>query len=103
IMHRKALNYPPFSRIIHVRISGKDKNKTRRYTQELGAVFHTIKKRDKDLLKSIEILGPIEASLQKIASFYRWQILLKGNSSQSLHRITSENSIVLQVANSFKR
>ncbi|MBW1815364.1 MAG: hypothetical protein JRJ39_17495, partial [Deltaproteobacteria bacterium] len=63
IVHRKALNYPPFSRIIHVRISGKDKNKTRRYTQELGAVFHTIKKRG----------------------------------------ITSENSIVLQVANSFKR
>jgi len=86
IVHRKALNYPPFSRIIHVRISGKDKNKTQRYTQELGAVFHAIKKRDKDLFKSIEILGPIEASLQKIASFYRWQILLKGNSSQSLHQ-----------------
>ncbi|MBW1847247.1 MAG: hypothetical protein JRJ27_08940, partial [Deltaproteobacteria bacterium] len=51
-----------------------------------GAVCQAIRKRDKDLLKSIEILGPIEASLQKIASFYRWQILLKGNSSQSLHQ-----------------
>jgi primosomal protein N' (replication factor Y) len=86
IVHRKSLNYPPFSRIIYVRISGKDENKTRQYAQGLGAACHTIRKREKGLLKSIEILGPIESTLQKIATYYRWQILLKGTSSQYLHQ-----------------
>lgn len=86
ITYRKALNYPPFSRIIHIRISGKDKNKTSQYAKDLGSACNAIRKRKKAFLKSIEILGPIEASLQKIATYYRWQILLKGMSSQSLHQ-----------------
>ena len=85
ITYRKALNYPPFSRIIQIRISGKDKDRTSRYAKDLGDICHVIRKRKKTFLKSIEILGPIEASLQKIATYYRWQILLKGISSKSLH------------------
>jgi primosomal protein N' (replication factor Y) len=80
------LNYPPFSRFIHIRISGKDKAQTRKYAHELGGVCHTLRKK-KNLETSIEILGPIEASLQKIANHYRWQVLLKGSSSQLLHQL----------------
>jgi len=86
ITYRKALNYPPFSRIIHIRISGKDRMKTRRYAKDLGAMCHAVRKKGKIFLASIEVLGPVEASLQRIAKQYRWQILLKGSTSKSLHQ-----------------
>jgi primosomal protein N' (replication factor Y) len=37
------------------------------------------------LYRSIEILGPIEASLPRIAQFFRWQILLKSVRTKALH------------------
>lgn len=86
IGYREALNYPPFSRIIHIRISGKDKEKARRYANDVGMVCNAIQKREPLFQKAIEILGPLEASFKKIASQYRWQILLKGMDSKSLHQ-----------------
>jgi primosomal protein N' (replication factor Y) len=34
----------------------------------------------------LEILGPVEAPLYRIAGKYRWQILVKGLEVQPLHR-----------------
>jgi primosomal protein N' (replication factor Y) len=34
----------------------------------------------------LEILGPIEAPIPKIAKYYRWQIFLKGQNVKPLHR-----------------
>ncbi|MGD2151451.1 MAG: primosomal protein N', partial [Desulfobacterales bacterium] len=47
---------------------------------------NALKKNNRSFLKSVEILGPIEASLPKIAKQYRWQILLKCPSIKQLHR-----------------
>ncbi|MBW2643009.1 MAG: hypothetical protein JRC89_06485, partial [Deltaproteobacteria bacterium] len=46
----------------------------------------TLKNNNRSFLKSVEILGPIEASLPRIAKRYRWQILLKSPSIKQLHR-----------------
>jgi primosomal protein N' (replication factor Y) (superfamily II helicase) len=86
IVFRKSLNYPPFSRMVQLKISGKDPEKTRQHAQVIGDLCHTLRKNDPSFLKSVEILGPIEASLPKIAKQYRWQILLKCPSIKQLHR-----------------
>jgi len=83
---RKALNYPPFSRMVQLKISGKSKEKTRRYAETLGDLCKSVQKSNISFSKLVEILGPIEASLPRIAGKYRWQILLKGMSVKPLHQ-----------------
>ena len=87
---RKALNYPPFSKMIQLKISGKDKSKTRDQATHLGDLCRTLKTADSSLYGSVEIMGPIEASLTKIARRYRWQILLKGISVKALHKFIGQ-------------
>jgi primosomal protein N' (replication factor Y) len=38
----------------------------------------------------VDILGPIEASLTRIARRYRWQILLKGTNTRMLHQFVDQ-------------
>ena len=83
---RENLNYPPFSRMVQLKISGKNKEKTRQHALALGDLCFYLKKTDKSFLRSLEILGPIEAPIPKIAKHYRWQIFLKGQNVKPLHR-----------------
>jgi primosomal protein N' (replication factor Y) len=87
---RKTLNYPPFSRMIQLKISGKDKLKTQAHAKQLGDSCHALKKRNLELYASVELMGPIAASLTKIAEQYRWQILLKGVRAKALHQFVSQ-------------
>ncbi len=83
---RKALNYPPISRMIQLKISGKNKEKTRRHAHAVGELCRIVHAGNQSFLKAVEILGPIEASIPRIASRYRWQILLKGMGVKPLHQ-----------------
>ncbi|MDM8552712.1 primosomal protein N' [Desulfobacterales bacterium HSG2] len=86
VAFRKALSYPPYSRLIQLRISGKEKGKTRDFAREMGNICKELQKSDESFSASVQILGPIEAPVSKIAKRYRWQILLKGLSAGPLHR-----------------
>jgi len=44
----------------------------------------------------VDILGPIEAPVPKIAGRFRWQILLKGREIKQLHRLA--RTIVIENA-----
>jgi primosomal protein N' (replication factor Y) len=83
---RKSLHYPPFSRVVQIKISGKNKENTRQHAQTVGDFCNALKQKNRSLSRSLEILGPIEAPLFKIAKQYRWQILLKGLEVRALHR-----------------
>jgi len=83
---RKALNYPPFSRMIQLKISGKDKKMTGQHAQILGDLCRTVQVSNQYFLKTVQILGPIEASIPRIARRYRWQILLKSMGAKPLHK-----------------
>jgi primosomal protein N' (replication factor Y) len=72
--------------MVQFKISGKEPEKTRRHAQAMGNLCRILKKNNRSFSKSVEILGPIEASLPKIAKRYRWQILLKCSSIKQLHR-----------------
>lgn len=89
IVFRQALNYPPFSRLVQLKISGGDKVKTREFAEIMGDICNDLRKGDESFLASVEILGPVEASIFKIAKRYRWQILLKGNTGP-LHQFVRQ-------------
>ncbi len=83
---RRALRYPPFSRLIQIKISGREKEKTEESARELGMRCKRLKSEEAAFHKTIDVLGPIEAPLTKIADQYRWQILLKGAGVSPLHQ-----------------
>ena len=87
---RNALKYPPFSRIIQLKISGKDSQKTIDHAHMLGDICQSLKAGDRNYYQSVEIMGPIEASLTRIAQRYRWQILLKGSNTRRLHQFINQ-------------
>lgn len=100
---RKALDYPPFSRMVQLKISGKDEEKTRHQALSIGRICRALQNDQKAFGRSVEVLGPIEASLPRIATRYRWQILLKGLNVKLLHRFVRrllfENRFVLNNRN----
>jgi len=85
---RKALDYPPFSRLINFRLTGNSEKGTETMAEELGKVGRTLLK--KKYLKGMEILGPSAAPFTKMKGKFRWQMLVKGKSSQALHRFAQE-------------
>ena len=87
---RRALSYPPFSRMIQLKISGRDKLKTQEHAKRLGDLCHALKIKNSAIYGSVELMGPIAASLPKIAEQYRWQILLKGIRAKALHQFVSQ-------------
>ena len=52
----------------------------------MGELCRVVQASKQSFLNMVEILGPIEASIPRIASRYRWQILLKGMGVKPLHQ-----------------
>jgi primosomal protein N' (replication factor Y) (superfamily II helicase) len=71
---RQALAWPPFSRLVAVRVEGEDAKATAEVARRLGA-------RLTDLLPSpvsgVRLLGPAPAALPRLRGRSRWQLLLK--------------------------
>ncbi len=96
IRFRKALGYPPFSRMVQIKISGKDRDAARKHAEATGRLCQQLKAGDDAKCRAVDIMGPIEAPLSRIAGRYRWQILLKAPGvsplQQFLRRLMFENS-----------
>jgi primosomal protein N' (replication factor Y) len=73
LRHRQRLNYPPYGRLILLRLSSPDPEVVEATAQELAMVLHTLQADD----HRFEILGPAPAQVMRVARRYRWQILLK--------------------------
>ncbi|MFO7859985.1 MAG: primosomal protein N' [Desulfosalsimonas sp.] len=87
IKFRKALQYPPFARMTQLKISGRDKTKTRQQAEDLGRLCLQIQNSGDPNFKQIQVLGPIESPVTRIAGRYRWQILLKAPEAGSVRKM----------------
>jgi len=88
IPFRKALGYPPFSRLINFRLIGNSEKRTKGMAEEMGRIGKTLLK--KRYGKGIEVLGPSTAPFAKMRGKFRWQMLAKGESPQLLHQFARE-------------
>jgi primosomal protein N' (replication factor Y) len=77
---RKNLGYPPFSRIINIKIEGREEENVRDTAVRLVTLARKFQKESQP-----EILGPAPAPLTRLRDRYRWQILLKGEKFELLH------------------
>jgi len=94
IQFRKALDYPPFSRLINFRLVGNSEKKTKAVAEEMGRIGQSLLK--KGFQKGIEILGPSTAPFAKMKGKFRWQMLAKGKSHQFLHQFAKELALRLE-------
>ncbi len=86
ISFRKAFKYPPFSRMIQLKISGRDREKTRQQAVAIGRMCDAMKKGNSDFQQWVDILGPIEAPISRKANRFRWQMIVKSEGVDILHR-----------------
>jgi len=89
IEFRKALKYPPYTRLLMVRISGKDSEEARNHSELLGKTLEGLQKKPEHR-EAVSILGPTASALHRVANLYRWQILIKARDSKSLHAFMEE-------------
>lgn len=86
IQFRQALDYPPFTLLAQLKISGKDAVGTQKMAIAVGKACRILQSSGGTYSNSISVLGPIEAPLAKISDRYRWQILIKARTSGILHQ-----------------
>ncbi|ABW65835.1 replication restart helicase PriA [Desulfosudis oleivorans] len=84
IAFRRQLGYPPFSRMVHLHISATDPAKAKARAREAGDCCTALKNSAPAVFGAVEVLGPVEAPIHKLASRYRWQILLKSRSAAAV-------------------
>jgi primosomal protein N' (replication factor Y) len=90
ISQRKELFYPPYCRLVLIRISGNSKDKTKRMAEKLGKSFQGWLREKSGYAQNFQVLGPAPAPLSKIRGRHRWQILIKGKNARYLHSYVKE-------------
>jgi primosomal protein N' (replication factor Y) len=83
---RRALGYPPFSRMAQIRISSRDIHRGAAATKRVGERGRLLLNGSPDYRSTLRLLGPLEAPLTKIAGRHRWQMLIISARSDRLHR-----------------
>ncbi len=89
VKFRKELNYPPFSRLINFRMEGASRKKTADFSDRLGALAHSLLRKEGRFRDGIELLGPAAAPWEKIKGKYRFQMVVKGSSLTLLRGFAS--------------
>ncbi|MBX5482445.1 MAG: primosomal protein N' [Myxococcaceae bacterium] len=84
---RRALAYPPFTRMAAVRVEGDHPEQTARIAQDLG---QRVARRMPPASHGVRLLGPAPAPITRIKGKTRWQLMLKGPTHASLGPLLSE-------------
>ena len=77
LSYRQTLNYPPYGRLILLRLSGMNAIAVRQTVQALATQINTN-------YPHHELLGPAPAAIERLAGRYRWQILLKSSLDENM-------------------
>lgn len=74
---RRALNYPPFGRLVSLCVDGPKAVDVESKAKKLAEVLREQQHTNPDYREHIEVLGPAPAPIEKLRNRYRWQLLLK--------------------------
>ena len=91
---RADQQYPPYGRLILLKLSGLDAAATEKTAQRLAEQLQSRTAQPKEA--AFQILGPVPAPIFRMARRYRWHILLKLNAAGSLPDLTQLRQHCLQ-------
>jgi primosomal protein N' (replication factor Y) len=94
VQFRRALEYPPFSRLINFKLTGNSEKSTQALAEEMERVAHALL--DRGYRKGIQILGPSTAPFAKMRGRFRWQMLAKGKSSAMLRQFAGDLTLRME-------
>ena len=81
---RRALSYPPYGRLVNLRLDGPKMSEVEQRARELAAGLRELQTGTAKFRDQIEVLGPAPAPIEKLRNRFRWQLLLKGKQSTAL-------------------
>src|SRR5438876_783132 len=82
---RRALGYPPFARLVNVRVEGRDGPAVERAAHDLAA---QLRRQARALgLDDQAVLGPAPPPLERLRGRYRWQCLLRSADVRALRTL----------------
>jgi primosomal protein N' (replication factor Y) len=90
IEFRRALNYPPFSRLVHIRLEGTDPSEIETKAKQLATALRAKLNGDPKLREQIDVLGPAPSPIHKLRNRYRWQLLLKSRQISTLRVLAAD-------------
>ena len=82
--------YPPYTRLISLRLKGNSEAKTFRVAKWMEQIARRVLQKGKEFQEQVEILGPTMAPLAKIKGKCRYHMLLKGKKWSILHDFAGE-------------
>ncbi len=86
---RKALGYPPFSRLCLIRTSSIKAEVSEKAIKELAKIARALKRR-KEFKQAVRLLGPAPAPIFRLRARARFQLLVFTSSAQLMSRFLKE-------------
>ncbi len=83
IEYRRSLGYPPFRRLINVRVEARDPLAAERLARDFAA---TVRSALGSPAGDPELVGPAPAPIERLRGWYRWQALVRGTRSSAMRR-----------------
>ena len=87
---RNILKYPPFTRLVLLRIDGEERDKVRQQAAQLAKTLRLRK------LASFDVLGPVLAPMSMLIGRWRFQIILRGTDPKSFRDWIEQNRELLR-------
>jgi primosomal protein N' (replication factor Y) len=84
---RKALRYPPFSRLANMRFSSLEKELASKSAHAAAAAL----RHHSGTQEGLQILGPAPAPIEKLRGRYRWQLLIKASGAPAMAKLLSRS------------
>jgi len=87
---RRALNYPPFSRLVSLRLDGPKLEEVEKKARTLASKLRDLQQCQSKFREHIEVLGPATAPIERLRNRYRWQLLLRSKQNTHLLEFAKE-------------
>jgi len=87
IEYRRALGYPPFRRLINVRVEARDALAAERLARDFAA---TVRRALGAPTGELELIGPAPAPIERLRGWHRWQTLVRGASPGAMRRAVEQ-------------
>lgn len=94
---RQALHYPPFSRLVCLRLNAESEALAHKALERLRRFAQKLRESSEEY-KALEVLGPAAAPLSRLRGQFRWQMLVKADKAQVLHRYVTHLKSALDAA-----
>ena len=84
LSHRKAVGLPPYTRMVRIVLRDQEEEKLVRYSEQLAA---DLKEAAAPEGSAVAIKGPMPCAINRIAGYFRNQVVLSSDEPQRLQRI----------------